>query len=115
MSEKLIAFCGLVCTECPAYLAKRTNDDEIRKRTVNEWSSDDFPLEIGEINCDGCISEGELFKHCTMCQVRACGSEKGVLNCAYCADYPCDKLEGLWGFLQAPEAREILDKIRKTL
>jgi hypothetical protein len=29
------------------------------------------------------------------CPVRPCAIEKGVDNCAYCDEYPCDKLEGL--------------------
>jgi len=27
-----------------------------------------------------------------VCEFRRCGSDKGVLNCGYCAEYPCDKL-----------------------
>ena len=115
MPEKIVAFCGLICNECSAFIAKRTNDDELRKRAVEDWSSEEFHLEIEEINCDGCTSEGEQFKHCTICEVRKCGSEKGYANCAYCVEYPCDILEGLWNFLQTPEAREALDEIRKLL
>lgn len=115
MPEELVAFCGLLCNKCPAYIAKRTNNDELRKKTVETWSSEDFPLEIIDINCDGCRSERQLFKHCTMCEVRTCGLEKGVLNCAYCTEYSCEKLEGLWNLLQNNEAREFLDNIRKSL
>ncbi|MCK4247913.1 MAG: DUF3795 domain-containing protein [Thermoplasmatales archaeon] len=113
--EKIVAFCGLLCNECPAFIAKRTNDDEARKKAVDAWSSEDFPLKIGDINCDGCIGGKELFKHCTMCDVRKCGLEKGIKNCAYCAEYPCKKLEELWGFLQSSQARDMLNEIRKTL
>ena len=114
MSEKIVAYCGLTCSECPAYIARKTNDNEMRKKAVDAWSSDDFPLTIEEINCEGCISEGELFKHCFVCEVRKCGTEKEVANCAYCTEYPCEKLEGLWNFLQTPQARETLDGIKKT-
>jgi len=116
MSEdKIVAFCGLVCNECPAFIAKRTNDDEVRKKAVDAWSSEDFPLKIGDINCDGCIDGKELFKHCTMCDVRKCGLEKGVKNCAYCAEYSCKQLEELWNFLQSSKAKDMLNEIRKTL
>lgn len=114
MPEEIVAFCGLICSECPAFLARRTNNNELRKKAVEQWSSEDFPLEVEEINCDGCSGGEVLFKHCTMCEVRACGSEKGVVNCAYCVEYPCGKLEGLWGFLQTPQAKEVLDNIRKA-
>jgi len=29
MSAELTAYCGLVCMECPAYIAKRTGDDAL--------------------------------------------------------------------------------------
>jgi hypothetical protein len=112
--ERMVAFCGLVCNECPAFIAKRTDDDELRRKAVKEWSSDDFPLTKEDINCDGCINGEELFKYCTMCEVRKCGLERGVNNCAYCDEYPCKNLEGLWEFLQDTEAKEVLDKIRKA-
>jgi predicted nucleic acid binding AN1-type Zn finger protein len=113
--ENVIAFCGLICDECPAFTAKRTDNNELRKKTAEEWSSPEWTVEAHEINCDGCISEDELFKHCTICKVRTCGSEKGVTNCAYCTDYPCGLLEELWNMLQSPEAKERLDTIRKGL
>jgi len=30
--NKMIAFCGLNCTECPAFIATRKDDDEERKK-----------------------------------------------------------------------------------
>ena len=45
--------------------------------------------------------------------MRACGLERGVLNCAHCEDYACEKLEGFLGFV--PDARAILDGIRAGL
>ncbi len=113
MSEK-ISFCGLICSECPAFIAKRTNNDELRKKAVKEWSSEEFPLKIEDINCDGCIDGEELFKGCMICEVRKCGLEKEVINCAYCGEYPCGTLENLWNMLGISEAREVLDNIRKA-
>ncbi len=46
--------------------------------------------------------------------MRACGIEKGVETCAHCTEYPCEKLEGLWEFLELDEAQKTLDDIRKT-
>jgi hypothetical protein len=110
--DKMIAFCGLICNECPAYIAKRTNNDEIRKETAAKWSSEDFPLKVEDINCDGCTTEDELMKFCMICEVRKCGLEKGVQNCARCTDYSCEKLEKLWGFLHTPQSKEVLDGVR---
>lgn len=113
--EKMISVCGITCSECPAFIAKRTNDNELRKKTVGEWSSDEFPLTPEDINCNGCIIGGEVFKYCTMCEVRKCATEKGVKTCAHCAEYSCDTLEGLWEFLEISQAKEALDELKKTL
>ena len=43
--------------------------------------------------------------------LRKCGMSKGVKNCAYCADYACDKL--LKFFEMAPQAKQNLDEIWK--
>jgi len=56
-----------------------------------------------------------LFNHCAVCQVRACGIEKGLENCAYCDDYACEKLECLWNMLQLKDSKERLDEIRSNL
>jgi hypothetical protein len=39
--------------------------------------------------------------------------ERGVVNCAHCADYGCEKLEGFFGLV--PEVRATLDGIRQSL
>jgi hypothetical protein len=39
--------------------------------------------------------------------------EKGVLNCAHCSDYPCERLEKF--FEMVPASKEILDEIRSKL
>ncbi len=39
--------------------------------------------------------------------------ERGIINCAYCDDYACDKLEGFFSF--ALDAKATLDGIRQSL
>ncbi len=113
--EKMIAYCGLICTDCGAFIATQNNDDAKRKEVAEEWTKQfnhDFKPE--EINCDGCIpTTGKHVGHCFICEVRKCGQEKGVVNCAYCDDYACDKLEKY--FEMAPMFRATLDEIRKGL
>ena len=78
--EKVISFCGLTCSECPAFLATHNNDDTVRKSTAEQWSKQ-YGAEIkpGEINCKGCVSTGNVhFSHCSECEIRACGKEKGL-------------------------------------
>jgi hypothetical protein len=115
MMNDLIAFCGLDCSECGALIATREDDDEKRKEVAAQWSAE-FKADIkpGDINCLGCGSKvGPLFSHCRVCEIRACGHEKAVLNCAYCQDYACDKLST---FLEhVPEAKVRLDQIRLSI
>lgn len=113
--EKMIGFCGIVCTECPAFLATQRDDDDERKRVAQMWSKQ-FNMEIpaDHINCDGCLSEtGRLFCHCKVCEVRRCGQEKNLKNCAYCDDYACEELNKF--FTMVPEAKTTLEEIRKPL
>ena len=88
MSE-IIAICGLICTECPTYLATQKNDDDERQKVAEQWSKlFKMKIEPDDINCDGCLSESERhFNYCTVCKIRQCGKGKGVQNCAYCAFY----------------------------
>ena len=111
--EKMIACCGLVCLECPTFIATQKNDDKMREETAKKWS-EMFHSDIkpADINCDGCTSNStRLFNYCGQCEIRKCAKEKGVKNCAYCAEYPCEKLAAFQK--NAPEAKVVLDDIRK--
>jgi hypothetical protein len=109
--DKIIAICGITCTECPAYIATQSNDDELRTKTAGEWSKM-FNAEIKQedINCDGCNTPGKKIQHCTECEIRACGIDKGLMNCSQCSEYACEKLTEFFG--QVPGAKETLDKER---
>ncbi len=111
--EKMIAYCGLNCSDCPTFIATQKNDDKMREETAKKWS-EMFHADIkpADINCDGCPTDSaRLFNYCAQCEIRKCAREKGVKNCAYCPDYPCEKLTA---FLKnAPEAKALLDEIRK--
>jgi hypothetical protein len=113
--EKMIAYCGLDCSECGALIATRENDDTKRREVAAKWSQQyhvDFRPE--DINCVGCTTaEGPHVGHWSMCEVHNCGAEKGVINCAYCDDYGCEKLEGY--FKMAPGMKENLEEVRKGL
>lgn len=111
----MIAFCGLTCTECPAYIATQKDDDNEREKVAKMWSQEfNSDIRLEDINCDGCLQdEGLLFNYCRECPIRKCGKEKGVLNCAYCDDYACEELNK---FLEGvPDAKRTLEEIRKSL
>lgn len=111
--DKIIGYCGLICTECPAYLATKKDDDKLRSKTAEKWSqmygSDIKP---DNINCDGCTTSGVKFHHCSECQMRLCGIEKGVKNCGHCDEYPCAKVQEFHQWV--PEAKQVLDSENKS-
>jgi len=100
--EKLIAYCGLDCGQCPAYVATKNNDENLRKKTAQEWTeryrNDDRnrpPVEPKDINCRGCLSSGPVYLYCNECKIRECALGKGITDCKECEEYRCAKLRDL--------------------
>ena len=110
MTTEMIAYCGLTCTSCDAYLATR-NDDEARARTTAVAWSQQFGLEVAvaDVWCDGCLVGGKKCAHCGECAIRACARERAVESCGACDDYPCPTVSELLAMV--PEARARLDGI----
>ena len=114
--EENISFCGINCYSCPAYIAKKTDNNELRIKTAKNWSSIGFEIKPEQVNCDGCkSSDGILLMHCNECKVRNCAMPKNIMTCAECSDYYCEKLVNLWKEIQSPEAKKNLDKIKESL
>ena len=113
--EKMIAYCGLTCTECPTLIATQKDDDHEREKVVKKWSKMfNMNLTTKDINCNGCKSNtGLLFGHCNNCQVKKCCSEKGFETCASCEEYACETLSGFLAFV--PHAKDTLEKMRKDI
>jgi hypothetical protein len=115
--EHIVAFCGLICTDCEAYRVTQTNDQAGAEALVAKWrveyNSPNMPL--AAVICDGCLaSDGRLGGYCSQCPIRACGIEHGVANCAYCTDFTtCEKITDF--LAKVPQARVTLDGIRATL
>ena len=101
MTQKILAYCGLICNEdCPALLATQKNDERVLREIAKKWSSPDYVLDAQDILCDGCTSEDKrLAEICADCGVRACAKERELANCAVCSDYPCTQLENHWEVL----------------
>ncbi|MBN2592409.1 MAG: DUF3795 domain-containing protein [Sedimentisphaerales bacterium] len=113
--EENLAYCGLICRTCQIYLATREPDEEkqyemranIAQEIEKHYGRETKPEDVDD--CDGCRTDGgRLF--CTDCQIRMCAIKKGIANCAYCRDYPCEALENL--FTTDSGAKERLDAIR---
>lgn len=114
--DTMIAYCGLTCTDCGAYQATRANDPDAVERVAAEWrvQHSNPSITTEGVWCEGCLAEGRRCFHCAQCDIRACGVEHGVANCAHCDEYEtCDKMARFGGFV--PHAKETLDAIRVSL
>lgn len=108
----MIAYCGLDCSKCDAYLATIENSDIKRMETARKWSKMlRHKIKPEQVNCEGCRSGGMNFFHCTKCKIRQCCISKNIDHCAACTKYICSMLAP---FLKlAPEAGLALEKLRK--
>jgi hypothetical protein len=113
--DPIIAYCGIVCTDCPAWKATKANDQEALKELAANWSKE-FGVEISpeDCRCVGCLGDkGPQIGYLEQCEMRKCAVPKGVENCAHCDDYACETLQK-W-FESVPQSKEKLDSIRESL
>jgi len=113
--EKVIGYCGIICSYCPVFMATQKNDDAERKRVAEIFTKQYGKEYVPEdINCDGCPNHStRIFSYCNVCEIRKCGREKHIANCAHCADYQCEKLAKL--FAEYSKAKNTLDEVRREL
>ena len=113
--EKMTAYCGLVCTSCPTFLATKTDDNAARAKTA-ELLAEKYGLAFKpeEINCEGCLSNnGVLIGYCQTCEIRKCCRERGVDHCAFCGEQPCDKLSKFHEL--SPEAKIAFESLLREM
>jgi len=110
--ERMIATCGLICTECPAYITTKNENMITLEALAKTWSERyGATLSADDCSCSGCHSTmGPWMSHCEECDIRACGTNKGMENCGECMDYACDKIVKFLEFV--PEAKATLDGLR---
>lgn len=84
--KQMIAYCGLDCEKCDAYLATVKNDDALRAKTARLWAEmNNAPITPEMINCLGCRVDGVKTPFCDyMCSIRQCARKTGVATCADC-------------------------------
>lgn len=84
--KKLIAYCGLDCGKCDAYLATVNDDWVLREKTAKLWSElNGATIRPEDIHCQGCRVDGVKTVFCeSMCGVRQCALKKSVETCADC-------------------------------
>lgn len=89
--DVIVAYCGLVCSECGAYTRGR---------------------------CQGCHSDKPMYRGC---KVKPCAIERNCSTCAACEDFPdlrkCRKLNNViskvFGFIFRSNRIANLDRIRQ--
>ena len=84
--RKMIAYCGLNCEKCDAYLATIHNDQALREKTAKAWAElNQAPILPEHINCLGCRTEGIKTVFCeSLCEIRQCALKKGFETCGDC-------------------------------
>lgn len=95
-----IAYCGLDCEKCDAYLATKNNDQALRERTARLWAELNNASILPEhINCEGCRADGVKTVYCeSLCAVRRCAVGKGITTCGDCCEVrTCEKIAPIFG------------------
>ncbi|MDO4530263.1 MAG: DUF3795 domain-containing protein [Lachnospiraceae bacterium] len=86
--RKMIAYCGLDCEKCDAYLATVNDDNALREKTARLWSElNQVEITAEQINCEGCRTDGLKTVYCdSLCEIRKCAVKKGMETCGSCPE-----------------------------
>lgn len=123
--EHLASACGTYCGACPAYIAKHSEEEQIKLRLQKRLSNGPpkalkgipDPGWMDGLICDGCLSGGMLAAHCQSCAIRKCAANKqNDSRCINCEELPCNRITNLinmGGYLHRKEYLPNLKKIRE--
>ena len=93
--NNMIAYCGLDCEKCDAFIATKNNDQSLREKTAKLWSElNNVTILPEHINCEGCRTNGVKTFYCdNLCAIRQCAMGKGVSTCGDCTQMEqCEKV-----------------------
>ncbi len=95
--KDMIAYCGLDCEKCDAYLATVNDDQALREKTAKQWAElNNAPILPEHINCEGCRVDGMKTVYCdSLCGIRQCALKKGVATCGDCSDLEKCQIVGM--------------------
>ena len=84
----MIAYCGLDCEKCDAYLATIHDDQTLREKTAKLWAElNNAPIMPEHINCEGCRVNRIKTVYCdSLCRIRQCALKKGMTTCGDCTE-----------------------------
>jgi len=87
--KNMVAYCGLDCEKCDAYLATINDDQALREKTARLWAElNNAPILPEHINCEGCRVNGMKTVYCDcLCAIRQCALKKGVAVCGDCQEF----------------------------
>lgn len=100
--KKLIGACGIFCADCGIYQSYKSQDRQRQEKIAKDIFGENGRAE--QITCDGC--RGAMDVHWSgECKIMLCTSERELLACSECAEFPCETLEEFWakGYESAKE------------
>ena len=104
-----IAYCGLDCEQCDAYIATLHADQALREKTARLWAElNHAPILPEHIHCQGCRADGVKTVFCEqLCAVRRCARQRGVVTCGDCPEMEtCPTVGAI--FANTPQAKKNL-------
>ncbi len=104
-----IAYCGLDCEQCDAYIATLHDDQALREKTAKLWAElNHAPILPEHIHCQGCRADGAKTVFCEqLCAVRRCARQRGAATCGDCPEMEtCPTVGAI--FANAPQAKKNL-------
>jgi hypothetical protein len=120
--EHLAAACGTYCGACPAYIAKLSEDEQIKMKRQKRYPSGPTkalkgipdPSWMDGLLCDGCLSGGMLAAHCQNCAIRKCAANKqNDSRCSDCEELPCYRITNLINMGRYLHRKEYLPNLKK--
>jgi hypothetical protein len=118
----LAAACGTYCGACPAYIAKHSEDEQIKMKLQKRSSSGPAKAMKGippsnwmeGFLCDGCLSGGMLAAHCKTCNIRLHAANKqNDSRCTDCEELPCYRITNLINMGRYLHRQEYLPNLKK--
>lgn len=109
--DKMVAYCGLDCSKCEAFIATSNDDNALREKVAKSWSElNGVEITTEMINCEGCRCDGVKTPFCDkLCEIRQCALNKQYETCGNCTEVlSCSKVNMIIGNNQ--EAKERLMK-----
>lgn len=112
----MISYCGIVCTDCPAFRLTQAGDQDGLAALARRMTDSGKPCTAYDMRCDGCLTTGgRLVPFCRECPARLCGLEREVENCAHCPEFGCERITGVWDIIIPRDARPRLEGLHRAL